>query len=86
MAMTMAAEEQNLGLSERTRYKKKKGTCMIAPQFIVAVKSEEKNIHDQKFADSKNPLAVPIIVPEVQRESVKECGLRIVLEGKRKQD
>ena len=46
---------------------------MIASQYIVAVESEEKNVHDQKLADAKNPLAVPIIVPDMQRESVKEC-------------
>jgi hypothetical protein len=39
-------------------------TCMLALQLKSRVKSEKQNIHDHKFTDAENPLAVPIVIPK----------------------
>ena len=37
---------------------------MLALQLKSRVKSEKQNIHDHKFTDAENPLAVPIVIPK----------------------
>jgi hypothetical protein len=40
-------------------------TCMLAFQLIASVESQKQNVHDHKFGDTENPLAVPVIIPRL---------------------